>query len=95
MAGLKKRSAKCSKLLTESLYGDSVFYLSLIKTHIYSVIILKIIIKEENNMELQIIKTEGYVKGETCKQEPVFTNDNDTLIKCTPNGQKTIIIPRV
>ena len=41
MAGLKKRSAKCSKLLTESLYGDSVFYLSLIKTHIYSVIILK------------------------------------------------------
>lgn len=45
-------------------------------------------------MELQIIKTEGYVKGETCKQEPVFTNDNDTLIKCTPNGQKTIIIPK-
>ena len=44
-------------------------------------------------MELQIIKTEGYVKGETCKQEPVFTTDNDTLIKCTPNGQKTIIIP--
>lgn len=26
-------------------------------------------------MELQIIKTEGYVKGETCKQEPVFTNE--------------------
>lgn len=48
----------------------------------------------EFNMELQIIKTEGYVKGETCKQEPVFTNDNDTLIKCTPNGQKTIIIPK-
>lgn len=45
-------------------------------------------------MELQIIKTEGYVKGETCKQELVFTNDNDTLIKCTPNGQKTIIIPK-
>lgn len=45
-------------------------------------------------MELQIIKTEGYVKGEICKQEPVFTNDNDTLIKCTPNGQKTIIIPK-
>ena len=45
-------------------------------------------------MELQIIKTEGYVKGETCKQEPVFINDNDTLIKCTPNGQKTIIIPK-
>lgn len=45
-------------------------------------------------MELQIIKTEGYVKGETCKQESVFTNDNDTLIKCTPNGQKTIIIPK-
>lgn len=44
-------------------------------------------------MELQIIKTEGYVKGKTCKQEPVFTTDNDTLIKCTPNGQKTIIIP--
>lgn len=44
-------------------------------------------------MELNIIKTEGYVKGETCKQEPVFTTDNDTLIKCTPNGQKTIIIP--
>ena len=45
-------------------------------------------------MELQIIKTEGNVKGETCKQEPVFTADNDTLIKCTPNGQKTIIIPK-
>lgn len=44
-------------------------------------------------MELNIIKTEGYIKGETCKQEPVFTNDNDTLIKCTPNDQKTIIIP--
>lgn len=44
-------------------------------------------------MELQIIKTEGYVKGETCKQKPVFTTDNDTLIKCTPNDQKTIIIP--
>lgn len=45
-------------------------------------------------MELQIIKTEGYVKGETCEQEPVFTADNDTLIKCTPNDQKTIIIPK-
>lgn len=50
-------------------------------------------------MELIIIKTEGYVKGETCvkgepcKQKPVFTINNDTLIKCTPNGQKTIIIP--
>ena len=44
-------------------------------------------------MELNIIKTEGYVKGETCKQEPVFTIDNDTLIKCTPNGQKTVTIP--
>lgn len=44
-------------------------------------------------MELNIIKTEGYVKGEACKQEPVFTTDNDTLIKCTPNDQKTIIIP--
>lgn len=44
-------------------------------------------------MELNIIKTEGYVKGETCKQEPVFTTDNDTLIKCTPNGQKTVTIP--
>lgn len=45
-------------------------------------------------MELQIIKTEGYVKGEACEQEPVFTADNDTLIKCTLNGQKTIIIPK-
>lgn len=44
-------------------------------------------------MELQIIKTEGYVKGETCKQEPVFTTDNDTLVKCTLNGKKTVIIP--
>lgn len=44
-------------------------------------------------MELQIIKTEGYVKGETCKQEPVFTTNDDTLVKCTLNGQKTVIIP--
>lgn len=44
-------------------------------------------------MELNIIKTEGYIKEETCKQEPVFTTDNDTLIKCTPNGQKTVTIP--
>lgn len=39
-------------------------------------------------MELNIIKTEGYVKGETCKQEPVFTTNDDTLVKCTLNGQK-------
>lgn len=44
-------------------------------------------------MELQIIKTEGYVKGETCKQEPVFTTDNDTLVKCALNGQKVVTIP--
>lgn len=44
-------------------------------------------------MELNIIKTEGYVKGETCKQEPVFTTNDDTLVKCTLNGQKTVIIP--
>ena len=50
-------------------------------------------------MELQIIKTEGYVKGETCvkgepcKQEPVFTINNGTLVKCTLDGQKTVIIP--
>lgn len=44
-------------------------------------------------MELQIIKTEGYVKGETGEQEPVFTTDNDILIKCTLDGQKTVIIP--
>ena len=44
-------------------------------------------------MELQIIKTEGYVKGETCKQEPVFTTDNDTLVKCALNGQKIVTIP--
>lgn len=44
-------------------------------------------------MELQIIKTEGYVKGEACKQEPVFTTDNDTLVKCALNGQKTVTIP--
>lgn len=44
-------------------------------------------------MELQIIKTEGYVKGEICEQGSVLTTDNDILIKCVPNGQKTIIIP--
>ena len=44
-------------------------------------------------MELQIIKTEGYVKGETCKQEPVFTTNNDTLVKCALNGQKIVTIP--
>jgi len=44
-------------------------------------------------MELQIIKTERYVKGEICEQKPAFTTDNDTLVKCIPNGQKTIIIP--
>lgn len=44
-------------------------------------------------MELQIIKTEGYVKGEACKQEPVFTTDNDILVKCALNGQKTVTIP--
>lgn len=44
-------------------------------------------------MELQIIKTEGYVKGETCKREPVFTTDNDTLVECALNGQKVVTIP--
>lgn len=44
-------------------------------------------------MELQIIKTEGYVKGETCKQESLFTVNNDTLVKCTLDGQKTVTIP--
>lgn len=44
-------------------------------------------------MELQIIKTEGYVKGETCEQKPMFTTDNDTLVKCALNGQKTVTIP--
>lgn len=44
-------------------------------------------------MELQIIKTEGYIKGKACKQEPVFTTDDDTLVKCTLNGQKAVIIP--
>lgn len=50
-------------------------------------------------MELQIIKTEGYVKGEACvkgeicKQGSVLTTDNDILIKCVPNGQKTVTIP--
>lgn len=44
-------------------------------------------------MELQIIKTEGYVKKEACNQESLFTVNNDTLIKCTLDGQKTITIP--
>lgn len=44
-------------------------------------------------MELQIIKTDGYTKKETCKQEPVFTTDNDTLVKCALNGQKIVTIP--
>lgn len=44
-------------------------------------------------MELQIIKTEGYVKGETCKRKPVFTTDNDTLVECALNGQKVVTIP--
>lgn len=44
-------------------------------------------------MELQIIKTEGYTKKETCKQESLFTVNNDTLVKCTLDGQKTVTIP--
>lgn len=44
-------------------------------------------------MELQIIKTEGYTKKETCEQKPMFTTDNDTLVKCALNGQKTVIVP--
>lgn len=44
-------------------------------------------------MELQIIKTDGYTKKETCKQEPLFTINNGTLVKCTLDGQKTVTIP--
>lgn len=44
-------------------------------------------------MELIIKETEGYVKKETCEQKPVFTINNDMLIKCTPNGCKKIAIP--
>lgn len=44
-------------------------------------------------MELIIKETEGYVKKETCEQKPVFTINNDMLIKCTPNGCKKITIP--
>lgn len=44
-------------------------------------------------MELQIIKTKNYTKKETCKQEPLFTVNNDTLVKCELNGQKTVTIP--
>lgn len=44
-------------------------------------------------MELQIVKTEGYIKKETCKQESLFTVNNDTLVKCTLDGQKTVTIP--
>lgn len=44
-------------------------------------------------MELQIIKTKGYSKTETCKQESLFTVNNDTLVKCTLDDQKTVTIP--
>lgn len=44
-------------------------------------------------MELIIKETEGYVKKEPCEQKPVFTINNDMLIKCTPNGCKKIAIP--
>lgn len=44
-------------------------------------------------MELQIIKTEGYVKKEACEQESLFTVNNDTLVKCTLDGQKIITVP--
>lgn len=44
-------------------------------------------------MELQIIKTEGYVKKESCNQESLFTVNNDTLVECTRNGQKTVTVP--
>lgn len=44
-------------------------------------------------MELQIIKTEGYTKTETCKQESLFTVNNGALVKCALNGQKTVTIP--
>lgn len=44
-------------------------------------------------MELIIKETEGYAKKEPCEQKPVFTINNDMLIKCTPNGCKKIAIP--
>lgn len=44
-------------------------------------------------MKLQIIKTEGYTKKETCKQESLFTVNDGTLVKCTLDGQKTVTIP--
>lgn len=44
-------------------------------------------------MELQIIKTEGYTKKETCKQESLFTVSDGTLVKCTLDGQKIVTIP--
>jgi len=44
-------------------------------------------------MELIIKETEGYTKKEPCEQKPVFTINNDMLIKCTPNGCKKIAIP--
>lgn len=44
-------------------------------------------------MELIIKETEGYAKKEPCEQKPVFTINNDMLIKCTPNGCKKIVIP--
>lgn len=44
-------------------------------------------------MELIIKETEGYAKKEPCEQKPVFTINNDILIKCTPNGHKKIAIP--
>lgn len=44
-------------------------------------------------MELIIKETEGYAKKEPCEQKPVFTINNDILIKYTPNGCKKIAIP--
>lgn len=44
-------------------------------------------------MELIIKETEGYVKKEPCEQKPAFTINDDTLIKCTPNNCKKIVIP--
>lgn len=44
-------------------------------------------------MELIIKETEEYAKKEPCEQKPVFTINNDMLIKCTPNGCKKIAIP--
>lgn len=43
-------------------------------------------------MEL-IIKETGRIKKETCKQEPVFTIEDGTLIKCELNGYKAVTIP--